>query len=115
MHLKNFCFCLVLVFSLSGCEGKTGSSDDASTASSPAVYEEKTFYECEDVSVKATYSGGDSLTVEFDGKSFAMKPEPAASGAKYSDSEGNTFWTKGSSSGLLLLKGQKDRRCVVAD
>jgi uncharacterized membrane protein len=45
-------------------------------------------------------------------RTFAMSSQPAASGAKYGDGQGNEFWTKGTTDGILILKGEPDRTCT---
>ena len=70
-----------------------------------------TTYRCGDLDVRATFVGEDAATVVIDGRSLAMHAERAASGAKYGDGQGNSFWTRGSDEGLLTLKGDADREC----
>ncbi|WP_411850862.1 MliC family protein [Stenotrophomonas sp. LGBM10] len=71
-------------------------------------------FQCGDIAVQATYRGQESATVVAGERTFAMSSQPAASGAKYGDGEGNVFWTKGTTEGILTLKGEADRSCTGA-
>ncbi|WP_422506540.1 MliC family protein [Stenotrophomonas sp. GZD-301] len=71
-------------------------------------------FRCGDLAVRATYRGDDAATVVAGERTFAMSSQPAASGAKYGDGEGNVFWTKGATEGILTLKGEADRSCTGA-
>ncbi len=75
----------------------------------------ETAYQCGDLGVRATFNGEDAATVVIGDRTFAMTSERAASGAKYSDGQGNSFWTKGSDDGLLSLKGETDRECHAVE
>ncbi|HEL4269642.1 TPA: MliC family protein, partial [Stenotrophomonas maltophilia] len=75
-------------------------------ASTGAGTGSETMYRCGDLNVRATFNGEDAATVVIGERTFAMTSERAASGAKYGDGEGNSFWTKGSDDGLLSLKGE---------
>lgn len=75
----------------------------------------ETLYQCGDLSVRATFNGEDAATVVIGDRTFAMTSERAASGAKYGDGKGNTFWTRGSDEGLLSLKGEADRECRATE
>ncbi|WP_295568109.1 MliC family protein [uncultured Stenotrophomonas sp.] len=81
---------------------------EASTGSATA-------FQCGDLSVRATFNGEDAATVVIGDRTFAMTSERVASGAKYADGKGNSFWTKGSDDGLLSLKGEADRECHAVD
>lgn len=75
----------------------------------------ETLYRCGDLDVRATFNGGDAATVVIGERSFAMSSERAASGAKYADGKGNSFWTRGSDEALLSLKGEVDRECGAVE
>lgn len=75
----------------------------------------ETLYRCGDIDVRATFNGEDAATVVVGGRSFAMSSERAASGAKYADGKGNSFWTRGSEEALLSLKGEADRECAAVE
>jgi uncharacterized membrane protein len=75
----------------------------------------ETLYRCGDLDVRATFNGEDAATVVIGGRSFAMSSERAASGAKYADGKGNSFWTRGSDEALLSLKGEADRECGAVE
>jgi len=75
----------------------------------------ETRYRCGDLDVRATFNGEDAATVMIDGRSFAMSSERAASGAKYGDGKGNSFWTRGTDEALLSLKGEADRECSAVE
>lgn len=75
----------------------------------------ETRYRCGDLDVRATFNGEDAATVMIDGRSFAMSSERAASGAKYADGKGNSFWTRGTDDALLSLKGEADRECSAVE
>ncbi|PSM13160.1 COG3650 family protein [Stenotrophomonas maltophilia] len=82
---------------------------------SSAVGGNETAYQCGDLNVRATFNGEDAATVVIGERTFAMTSERAASGAKYGDGQGNSFWTKGSDDGLLSLKGEADRECHAVE
>lgn len=95
-----------------------GSNDASPATPKPSANTEggsETAYQCGDLSVRATFNGEDAATVVIGERSFAMTSERAASGAKYSDGLGNSFWTKGSDDGLLSLKGEPDRECHAVE
>ncbi|WP_312736842.1 MliC family protein [Stenotrophomonas sp.] len=71
----------------------------------------ETAYRCVDLDVHARFEGEDAATVTIGERRFALHAERVASGAKYSDGKGNSFWAKGSDDGLLSLKGEPDREC----
>lgn len=75
----------------------------------------ETLYRCGDLDVRATFNGEDAATVVIGGRSFAMSSERAASGAKYADGQGNSFWTRGGDDALLSLKGEADRECGAVE
>lgn len=75
----------------------------------------ETLYRCGDLDVRATFNGEDAATVVIGGRSFAMSSERAASGAKYADGKGNSFWTRGNDDALLSLKGEADRECNAVE
>jgi len=72
-------------------------------------------YQCDGVPVHATFTGSDAAEVVVGGTTHAMTLQPAASGARYGDAQGNVFWTRGMSEATLALKGQPERQCTVAD
>ncbi|MEG2804832.1 MliC family protein [Stenotrophomonas sp.] len=74
--------------------------------------ERRYHFQCGDLAVQATYHGQDAATVVVGERTLAMVPAEAASGAKYADAQGNTFWTKGTTDGTLALKGEPERRCT---
>ncbi|HIE5355300.1 TPA: MliC family protein [Stenotrophomonas maltophilia] len=75
----------------------------------------QTAYRCGDLAVRATFNGEDAATVVIGDRTFAMTSERAASGAKYGDGQGNSFWTKGHDDALLSLKGEADRECRAVE
>lgn len=105
---------------LAACQPAQQSDSDATAAAAseapPATgrtSDERMFaFQCGDLPVQATYRGQDSATVVVAGRTFVMSAEAAASGAKYSDGQGNVFWTKGTTEGTLTLKGEPDRQCT---
>lgn len=84
-------------------------------ASTSAGTGSETTYQCGDLSVRAAFNGEDAATVVIGERTFAMTSERAASGARYGDGQGNSFWTKGSDDGLLSLKGEADRECHAVE
>jgi membrane-bound inhibitor of C-type lysozyme len=81
-------------------------------AAAPTSDERVYAFQCGDLPVQATYRGQDSATVVVGGRTFVMASDTAASGAKFSDGQGNVFWTKGTTEGTLTLKGEPDRSCT---
>ena len=76
---------------------------------------EQTPYHCGGPDARATFNGEEAATVVIGGRSFAMSSERAASGAKYADGKGNSFWTRGNDDALLSLKGEADRECTAVE
>lgn len=95
-----------------------GNASDAGAGEAPppmaaATSDERSYaFQCGDVAVQATYRGQDSASVVVEGRTYPMASEPAASGARYGDGQGNVFWTKGTTEGTLQLKGEPDRTCT---
>jgi len=87
-------------------------STDAPPAATATTDARTYAFQCGDLAVRATYRGEDAATVVAGERTFAMSSQPAAAGAKYGDGEGNVFWTKGTTEGVLSLKGEADRNCT---
>ena len=117
MRISPWILSAAIATSLAACqpasqEASTGTSEVAPPAST-ATSDERTYaFQCGDLAVQATYRGQDSASVVVAGRTFVMSSEPAASGAKYSDGQGNIFWTKGTTEGTLTLAGEPDRSCT---
>jgi membrane-bound inhibitor of C-type lysozyme len=93
--------------------GAAFAGDEAPPPAAAPTSDERVFaFQCGDLAVRATYRGQDSATVVVGDRTFVMANETAASGAKYGDGQGNTFWTKGTTEGTLTLKGEPDRACT---
>jgi membrane-bound inhibitor of C-type lysozyme/uncharacterized membrane protein len=93
--------------------GAAFAGDEAPPPAAAPTSDERVFaFQCGDLAVRATYRGQDSATVVVGDRTFVMANETAASGAKYGDGQGNTFWTKGTTEGTLTLKGEPDRVCT---
>ncbi len=90
----------------------SGTTEVTPPAQSSTSDERVYAFQCGDLAVQATYRGQDSATIVVGGRTFPMSSEPAASGAKFSDGQGNTLWTKGTTEGTLSLKGEPDRACT---
>lgn len=110
---------VAVAVSLAACQPAQQSDSDATAAANEAppaagpTSDERMFaFQCGDLPVQATYRGQDSATVVVAGRTFVMSAEAAASGAKYSDGQGNVFWTKGTTEGTLTLKGEPERQCT---
>jgi uncharacterized membrane protein len=121
MRASPWLFSLVIATGLSACQPAQraeGTAGDAGTAEAPppmaaATSDERSYaFRCGDVAVQATYRGQDSASVVVEGRTYPMASEPAASGARYGDGQGNVFWTKGTTEGTLQLKGEPDRSCT---
>lgn len=115
-----------LGLALSACQpaqtpASSGAADAAATPAPAPVAaavgggSNETLYRCGDLDVRATFNGEDAATVVIGERSFAMSSERAASGAKYADGKGNSFWTRGSDEALLSLKGEADRECGAVE
>ena len=89
----------------------TAANPVAPATSAPTSREQQVTYHCGDQQVQATFRGQDSATVVVGDRSFAMSLQPAASGAKYGDGQGNELWTKGEDEALLQLAGEPARTC----
>lgn len=63
-------------------------------------------YDCAGTRLTATWQdNGESVIVEIDGTTYTMDQAEAASGAKYADASGNSFWTKGGTDGMWMPAG----------
>lgn len=79
----------------------------------PAAGDVRTYaFMCGDLAVTANYHGADTATVAFGERTLQMNHVPSGSGARYTDAEGNEFWTKGDSEGVLTLKDEAARNCT---
>lgn len=121
--------CIVsLCLALAACGDRTPAAGDpvaapATSAATPAetpsgdvsgapVTTEGQVYDCGGRPLTARFdAGAGTATVMFDGTSLTMRQAVAASGAKYTDEAGNTFWTRGSSEATLTLSGAPDIAC----
>ncbi|MCF7749777.1 MliC family protein [Bacillus subtilis subsp. subtilis] len=120
MRASPWLLSLAIAAGLSACQpaqppqgGDNGTAGEAPPPPAAATSDERSYaFLCGDVAVQATYRGQDSASVVVGEHTFAMSSEQAASGARYSDGQGNTFWTKGTTEGTLSLKGEPDRQCT---
>ena len=120
MRQTNLLVLIGLSLTLSACDNAekrdvapTPNTQSAVEKASPSsVNGNEAVYKCEEMDVKATFIGENAATIVVGGQTLAMKDERAASGAKYSDGQGNSFWTEGDDEAILTLKGQKDRNCT---
>lgn len=100
---------------LSACQPAATTAPQPQAAATPtpaaAPAHERVLFQCGELAVEATYVGDDRATVVFAGRTLQLEADIAASGAKYSDAQGNSLWTKGSDEGVLSLKGEPDRAC----
>lgn len=123
MRVSPFILSLAVATGLAACQPAASPDRDATDpvaagneapppAAAPTSDERLYAFQCEDLAVQATYRGQDSATVVVGGRTFVMASESAGSGAKFSDGQGNTLWTKGTTEGILTLKGEPDRSCT---
>jgi len=68
-------------------------------------------YRCGNLAVSAIFRGQDRATIAIGDRKLELGLVPAASGAKYADSAGNEFWTKGLDEALLTLAGSPPVTC----
>lgn len=121
MRTSPWLLSLAIVSGLSACQPAQqaeGTASNAGAAEAPppmaaATSDERSYaFQCGDVPVQATYRGQDSATVVVGGRTYVMAAEAAASGARYGDGQGTTFWTKGTTEGTLSVKGEPERSCT---
>lgn len=122
MRASPWLLSLAIAAGLSACQpaqqqgegaASAGAASEAPPPPAAATTEERSYaFRCGDLAVHATYRGQDSATVVVGERTYAMSSDVAASGAKYGDGQGNTFWTKGTTEGTLSLKGEPDRTCT---
>ncbi|MEA5673708.1 MliC family protein [Pseudomonas sp. MH2] len=98
--------CLVL----SACNDRGNEREDVSAS---LAAQDKADYNCEGMEVAVAFIGEDAANVFVGGKLFTLEEERTASGVKYSDGKGNSFWTEGEVEALLTLSGQGDRKCTA--
>lgn len=95
---------------LSACNDSGNERKDISAS---LAAQDKAAYMCEGMEMDVTFIGEDAANVFVGGKIFTLEEERTASGAKYSDGKGNSFWTEGEVEALLTLSGQGDRNCTA--
>ena len=88
------------------------SPDPETPSTDAAAAHVVTMFDCEGTHITATFDG-DAASVSADGRLLTLRTEPAASGAKYVDADGNVLWTRGPNDALLTLVGQPDRACIA--
>lgn len=80
----------------------------------PSIATEGQVYDCGGRPLTARFDAGSgTATVMFDGVRLNMHQAEAASGAKYADEQGNTFWTRGTQEATLTLAGAPDIACAT--
>ena len=117
MRASPWLLSLAIVTGLSACQPAqpVDTAAPASETAPPtaALSDEHSYaFQCGHLAVQATYRGQDSASVVVGERTYPMSSEVSASGAKYGDGQGNTFWTKGTTEGTLSLKGEPDRSCI---
>lgn len=118
MRASPWLLSLAITGALAACQPANESGPAAAGTEAPppmdaSTTDERSYaFRCGELEVHATYRGQDSATVVVGDRTFAMSSQPAASGAKYGDGQGNEFWTKGTTDGILILKGEPDRTCT---
>lgn len=120
MRASPWLLSLAIVTGLSACQPAPPAAGNASSPGADpappmaaATADERSYaFQCGDLAVQATYRGQVAASVVVAGRTYPMAADVAASGAKYSDGQGNTFWTKGTTEGTLSLKGEPDRACT---
>jgi membrane-bound inhibitor of C-type lysozyme len=71
-----------------------------------------TRYACDGLEVATTQrQSSKDLVLEVRGRALTLPQATSASGAKYQDAKGNTFWSKDQQA-TLTLAGEKARKCV---
>ena len=76
----------------------------------------KTQWQCGDQRIGAVFDNGaaDNVTLDLNGKPLVLPHAVSASGARYADTAGNEFWTKGRE-GMLTLAGKEKVDCSQTD
>lgn len=69
----------------------------------------ETRWQCGEIML-ATRFAGENVTIRFAGTTLALQLQSSGSGAKYADTAGNTFWTKGDAA-MFTLQGEDARDC----
>lgn len=70
-------------------------------------------YRCGELAVSAMFRGNDRAELAIGTRKLALALVPAASGAKYTDGQGNEFWTKGPDEAMLTLAAEAPRSCTT--
>ena len=68
-------------------------------------------FQCGDLVVTATFDGVGAVDLSWTGGPLTLPKVESASGARYADSQGNEFWSKGDEASVTLA-GQHKRNCV---
>lgn len=77
--------------------------------------ENTSHWQCSDLRVTSAYDpDGESVTLSMSGRNLKLPIATSASGARYADTQGNEFWTKGRG-GTLTLAGEQQRECMQSD
>ena len=93
-------------------EPVTPAASAAPVASAPAgaVVLPPRSYQCGDLAVTATFDGVGAVDLGFSGGPLTLPQVESGSGARYADSQGNEFWSKGDEA-TFTLAGQEKRTC----
>ncbi|HVK50366.1 MAG TPA: MliC family protein [Pseudoxanthomonas sp.] len=69
-------------------------------------------YQCGELAVTASFHGDDDADLTFNGRVLKLPRVVSASGARYADTGGNEFWSKGDVEAILTLAGEAQRSCT---
>lgn len=69
-------------------------------------------FDCEGLGITVAYENDDTLAkFVIDGETLSLTREDAASGAMYTDADGNRFWAHRPDEARLTLDGDHERNC----
>jgi membrane-bound inhibitor of C-type lysozyme len=95
---------LSLLLLATGCYRQSPAPEEFANAPGNPVYQ------CADQRVLAIFQGSDTVTLGFPDRKLTLSRVPAASGAKYADTDGNQFWSQDGA--ILMLHGRPLIRCT---
>jgi len=94
-------------------ETPAAAASPVSSAPAGAVVLPSHSYQCGDLAVTATFDGVGAVDLAYTAGPLTLPQVESASGARYADSQGNEFWSKGEDA-TFALAGQEKRTCVRA-
>lgn len=101
------------LLALGACQRSSEPAAPVVSAPAGAVVLPSHSYLCGDLAVTATFDAVGAVDLSLPSGPLTLPKVESASGARYADSQGNEFWSKGEEA-MFTLAGQEKRNCVPA-